>query len=105
MLEYCLFQPGWFTNYFTKPYKSTNHITQLDLPFDFNNRRILMADGSDDDSFTLTTVQDIANVVARAIDYEGEWPVVGGIKGTAITLRQLVALGERVRGRCLYSSD
>ena len=46
-----------------------------------------------------TTVQDLANVVARAIGFEGEWPVIGGIQGTKISVGQLIALGEKVRGR------
>lgn len=57
-----------------------------------------MLDGGEDDRITLTTVQDLANIVARAIDYEGKWPVVGGIKGTELSIGQLLALGEKVRG-------
>lgn len=40
----------------------------------------------------------MVNVVVRAIEYEGEWPVVGGIRGDRVTMRRLVALGERLRG-------
>jgi hypothetical protein len=47
---------------------------------------------------TLTTVQDFAAVVARAIEYEGEWPVVSGIRGTTLSVGELVALGEKMRG-------
>ncbi|KAI5460194.1 hypothetical protein BGZ63DRAFT_266333 [Mariannaea sp. PMI_226] len=98
VLEYTLFQPGLFLNYFTGPYKSTNHIHMLETPFDFNKRRALVVDGGDDDPITLTTVQDLANVVARAIDFEGEWPVVSGIQGAEMTVGQLIALGEKIRG-------
>jgi hypothetical protein len=65
---------------------------------DFNKRRALTLDGGDDDRITLTTVQDLANIVALAVEYEGEWPVVGGIKGTEISIGELLALGEKVRG-------
>jgi hypothetical protein len=65
---------------------------------DFNKRRALTLDGGDDDRITLTTVQDLANVVALAVEYEGEWPVVGGMKGTEISIGELLALGEKVRG-------
>ena len=65
---------------------------------DFNKRRALTLDGGDDDRITLTTVQDLANVVILAVEYEGEWPVVGGIKGTEISIGELLALGEKVRG-------
>jgi hypothetical protein len=47
---------------------------------------------------TLTTIQDLANVVARAIDFKGKWPAVGGVKGTDISLKQLISIGEKVRG-------
>ena len=70
----------------------------MELPLDFNKRRALVLEGGDDDSIVLTTVQDLANVVARAIDFEGEWPVTGGIRGAEISVGQLLALGEKIRG-------
>ena len=72
----------------------------MEIPIDFNKRRALVLDGSDDDRITLTTVQDLANVVARAIDFEGEWPVVSGIRGADMSIGQLIALGEKIRGAC-----
>ncbi|MCJ1408810.1 hypothetical protein MMC19_002886 [Ptychographa xylographoides] len=98
VLEYTLFQPGLFLNYFTSPYKSSKHVHVMEIPIDFNKRRALVLDGSDDDRITLTTVQDLANVVARAIDFEGEWPVVSGIRGADMSIGQLIALGEKIRG-------
>ncbi|RMZ76209.1 hypothetical protein DV738_g5038, partial [Chaetothyriales sp. CBS 135597] len=99
VLEYTLFQPGLFLNYFTGSYPSSNHLHVIQTPVDFEGRRAILVEGSGDDaSLTLTTVQDLAHVVARAIDYEGEWPVVGGIKGAQVSLRELVTLGEKIRG-------
>lgn len=98
VLEYSLFLPGLFTNYFTYPYESAMHFRPFQTQIDFNKRRALTLDGGDDDRITLTTAQDLANVVARAVEYEGEWPVVGGIKGTELSVGQLLALGEKVRG-------
>ncbi|CAM1511836.1 Fc.00g093490.m01.CDS01 [Cosmosporella sp. VM-42] len=98
VLEYCLFQPGFFVNYFTYPYESTKHISPLELPIDFNNRRAIILDDNDVGKLTLTTVHDLASVVARAVEYEGEWPVVGGIKGSELTMGQLIAIGEKIRG-------
>ncbi|KAK4696757.1 hypothetical protein P7C71_g1220, partial [Lecanoromycetidae sp. Uapishka_2] len=97
ILEYTLFQPGLFLNYFTSPYKSSKHLDEMELPFDFNKRRALVLDGGNEDRITLTTVQDCANVVARAIDYEGKWPVVSGIRGADMSIGQLIALGEKIR--------
>ncbi|KAL2130864.1 hypothetical protein VTI74DRAFT_5838 [Chaetomium olivicolor] len=98
VLEYTLFQPGMFTNYFTRPYKSSNHIHPMETSFDFEGRRFIIMDGMDDSPMALTTVQDLANVVARAIEYEGEWPIVGGIKGDELMVGQLIKLGEKIRG-------
>lgn len=98
VLEYTLFQPGLFTDYLCYPHKSSKHVDTFETHIDFSNRRALMLEGSDDVRITLTTAGDLANVVARAIDYEGEWPVVGGIQGEELTIGQIIALGEKVRG-------
>ncbi|KAI5212996.1 hypothetical protein AUEXF2481DRAFT_44529 [Aureobasidium subglaciale EXF-2481] len=98
ILEYTLFQPGLFLNYLTAPYKSSSHLLQTQTPFDFDKGRFIMIDGSDDDRITFTTVQDFAQVVARAVDFEGKWPVISGVSGVELSLKQMLALGEKVRG-------
>ncbi len=85
-------------DYFAFPYKLAKHFRPFETQIDFSRRRALTLDGGDDDRITLTTAQDLANVVARAVEYEGEWPVVGGIKGTELSIGQLIALGEKIRG-------
>ncbi|KAK2779716.1 NmrA-like family protein [Colletotrichum kahawae] len=99
VLEYSLFQPGLFTNYLTYPFSSSKHATQLETPVDFNQCRALVVNGGEDALLTFTTAQDLARVVALAVEYEGEWPLVGGIKGADITMGQLIALGEKIRGK------
>jgi hypothetical protein len=86
-----------FTNYFTHPYKSSTHVHPFQTQIDFFHRRALTIDGLDS-RITLTTAQDLANVTALAVEYEGEWPVVGGIKGEDLTVKQIIALGEKIRG-------
>ncbi|KAJ5745613.1 hypothetical protein N7520_010795 [Penicillium odoratum] len=98
VLEYSLFQPGFIINYLTRPYSSAKHLPLIDLPWDYQNRRAIVVDGGENVCLTLTTVEDLANVVARAIEFEGEWPVDGGISGNVITIGELIALGEKVRG-------
>ena len=75
----------------------------MEVPFDYNGRRALLLEGGDDEKITLTTAQDLANVVAKAVEYEGEWPIVGGIRGTTMTVGELIALGEKLRGK-LYTA-
>ena len=99
VLEYSLFCPGLFTNYMTYPYRSSKHINLFEIPFNFNQRRALICEGGEDDVITLTSAQDTAKVVALAVEYQGEWPIFGGIRGARVSMGQLFAIGERVRGK------
>jgi hypothetical protein len=98
VLEYSLFQPGLFTNYFTFPHSSAKFLDVPQLHIDFENRRAIVV-GHGDPQVTLTTVQDLAKVIAAAIDYEGAWPETGGIRGGQITIANLIKLGEKLRGK------
>lgn len=48
---------------------------------------------------TFTTVQDLAAVVAQAVEFDGEWPMVGGIRGNRLAVSKILEIGQRVRGR------
>jgi len=98
VLEYCLFQPGMLMNYLADLLKITKHIPISQTPIDFANRRVLLVERSEDAYITLTTPHDFANVVAKAVEYEGEWPLVGGIQGSNLTIPELITLGEKIRG-------
>lgn len=76
-------------------------MTPLDTFIDFLNRRAIVVDGYDDAYMSLTTVHDVAGVVAQAVDYEGVWPKIGGIRGNRVTISQILQIGERVRGMFL----
>lgn len=43
-------------------------------------------------------MRDIANIVTLAIDYDGEWPVVGGIHGRTLSDAELIEIGVKARG-------
>ncbi|KAM5356781.1 hypothetical protein ACJ41O_003427 [Fusarium nematophilum] len=96
--KYTLFHPGLFTNYMTFPFPSSKHVEILELPFNFHKRRALICEGAEDSVVTLTTAQDAAKVIALAVEYNGEWPTISGIKGADLTIGQLIALGEKIRG-------
>jgi len=64
---------------------------------DFKNRRAIIVEDHDS-IMTFTTVQDLAKVVARAVDYEGEWPRIGGISGNRVPVSRILEIGEIVRG-------
>ena len=94
-----MFQPGLFLDYLAYPYKTSKHVDPLQSVFDFENRRAIVVDGHEDAIMTLTTVADVAKIVARAVDYEGTWPRIGGIRGNRVTFSQILEIGEKVRGR------
>ena len=69
----------------------------LNTMFDYQNRRAIVVNGQDF-TMTFTTVQDLAAVVAEALDYDGEWPLIGGIRGNSVKVSQILKIGEKVRG-------
>ncbi|RYC64224.1 hypothetical protein CHU98_g1993 [Xylaria longipes] len=99
VIEYTLFQPGLFLDYLAFPQKTSKYVDPLQTVFDFKNRRALVVDGYEDVTMTFTTVADAAEVVARAVDYDGKWPTTGGIRGNRVSISQLLEIGSRVRGR------
>ncbi|KAI0383591.1 NAD(P)-binding protein [Hypomontagnella monticulosa] len=96
VIEYTRFQVGIFMNYLAHPHKTANHITTMSFLFDLENQQAMLVEGSLDDVTVWTTIQDIATVVARAVDYEGEWPAVGGIAGSRITVGELLRIAESI---------
>ncbi|KAM0814460.1 putative NmrA-like domain-containing protein [Seiridium cardinale] len=63
------------------------------------NATAMAVAGGRDPPVTYTAAVDIGKVVARAIEYEGEWPVVGGIRGNQLTMEKILQLGEAIRGQ------
>ena len=70
---------------------------------DFEYRRAIIMEGSEGSPLTLTTVGDMAKVVALALDYRGKWPTTGGIRGTQTTISGFLCLAEGIRGKLLLS--
>lgn len=73
----------------------------MELFFDFENRRAIFIDDGDNDRMSFITVEDFTKVIVQAVEFDGEWPVIGGIRGTDISIGNLIALGEKVRGMFL----
>lgn len=96
-IEYSLFQPGFFTDYLavTRPTAKYFHVQEMFI--EFASRRALVPEHVDPE-FVLTTVEDTAEVVARAVEYDGEWPEIGGICGQKIKVSELIKIGEELRG-------
>jgi hypothetical protein len=83
-----------FVDYLAPWGTSTLHSNQ-ELWIDFNKRRAITLERKDG-FYTLTTVNDLANVVVRAIDFADEWPVIGGVHGTTISSSKILELGAKI---------
>ena len=99
VLEYTLFQPGLFLNYLAYPHRTAKYLEPLQTTFDFANTRAILLEGHDP-VMTLTSVQDFAAVVVKAVEVDDaiEWPVVSGMVGWKGRFSDLVKVGERIRG-------
>ncbi|OTA99708.1 hypothetical protein M426DRAFT_16173 [Hypoxylon sp. CI-4A] len=96
VIQYTRFQPGVFMNYIAHPHKTSKYVVTMPFGFDLEKQHAAILEGSHDDVITWTTVEDIANVVARAVEYEGEWPAVGGIRGSRTTVGQVLQIAESI---------
>ncbi|EGR49695.1 uncharacterized protein TRIREDRAFT_59775 [Trichoderma reesei QM6a] len=99
VLEYCCFRPGMLMNYLAFPQKTTKYADIWGIHIDMEHRRaIILGDAKNPGYFSMTTMEDVANIVAKAVEYGGEWPTVGGIRGDNISQQELILLGEKIRG-------
>ena len=96
-LEYCLFQPSVFTDYFAHPYPLSPGLITWPFFLDFENRRAIVLDGGDQ-PIVLTTVSDVSEILALALDDPKPWPCVGGMRGCRTSINELLAIGKKVRG-------
>ncbi|KAG4267459.1 hypothetical protein FPRO04_12841 [Fusarium proliferatum] len=96
-IEYCLFQPGIFTDYVGYPRAQPKHFDTFSMFVDFQNRRAIIPEDSDA-PVTFTSLRDMCRLVAHALEYNGVWLTVGGMQGTAFTVYKLISLGEKLRG-------
>ncbi|KAH8730309.1 NmrA-like family protein-like protein [Phaeosphaeriaceae sp. PMI808] len=96
-MEYCLFQPSVFLDYFAHPHPLSPDLITWPVVVDFEHRRAILMDEGDV-PIVLTAIADIGEMVALAVEDEGVWPVVGGMTGVRTTIAEILALGKRVRG-------
>ncbi|KAI9150303.1 Oxidoreductase BOA1 [Paramyrothecium foliicola] len=98
VIEYTLFQPGIFLDYLGYPQQSNKYVPTPATQWQLEDLRIVSVKGHEDDPLVFTTVADIVEVVRRAVEYDGEWPEIGGIIGDRVSQRQLQRLVEKIRG-------
>lgn len=105
ILEYSLFQPGLFLDYLDRSPKSAEHNSTVPTLVDFDRGTAIATELTRDRPVAYTAVEDIAKVVVRAVDFEGEWPVVGGFRGNMLSVADLVGIGEAVRGGSFHHDE
>ncbi|KAL2798712.1 hypothetical protein BJX66DRAFT_294684 [Aspergillus keveii] len=98
VIEWGLFQPGLLMDYLAHPCPPSKHFDTFPLLFDLENARaVVVEDGSSPVVFTAS--EDVAKVVARAIDYPEPWTIEGGIVGHRTSYKEIVEIAEKVTGR------
>jgi hypothetical protein len=95
-LEYCLFQPSIFMDYFAHPYPLAPELITWPFFLDFNNRRALILDDGEQ-PLVITAIQDDAEMLKLAIEDDRPWPTVGGIRGCRTTTAELFSLAQKLR--------
>lgn len=96
-MEYCLFQPSIFLDYFAHPYPLSPELITWPFFVDFENRRAMVLDNGNQ-PIVLTAISDDSGILARALEDPEPWPAVGGIQGCRTTINELIAVGKKVRG-------
>lgn len=97
VLEYCLFQPSIFMEYFAHPYPSSPQLITWPYFIDFENRRAMILDKGDQ-PLVITAIADISSVLELALSDPNPWPAVGGMRGIRTTINELIELGKKIRG-------
>ncbi|MCJ1334395.1 hypothetical protein MMC10_011104 [Thelotrema lepadinum] len=100
VLEYTLFQPGVFLNLAVWPRKTAEFLWITCIGFDVDGgRALVLEDGSQNISFT--PIRDVGRVVAAAMDYEGQWPEIGGFSGETLPYNSFLEKLEKHSGKKL----
>lgn len=105
VIDYTLFQPGLFMEYLEYPSQTSKHLATMPCHVMIYEKRIIALEGHMDDLMTFTSGKDIARTVAAAVDYQGTWPIRGGICGDTISLKEIQNLGESILGGSKPSSS
>jgi hypothetical protein len=96
-LQYCLFQPSVFMDYFAHPQPLSPNLITWPFFVDFETRRAIVLDDGDQ-PLVVIAISDISEVLARALDDDRPWPVIGGMRGCQTSINEILAIGKRLRG-------
>ncbi|CAF5002203.1 unnamed protein product [Rotaria sp. Silwood1] len=96
-IEFTVFMPGLFMNYFASPQRSSSSLSRHIVGIDFNKCEATIV-GTGDELFCTTEADDIGKFVAAALDLD-KWDEKMGMVGSRTTWNQMIKLGEQIRGK------
>ncbi|KAL1612326.1 hypothetical protein SLS60_000552 [Paraconiothyrium brasiliense] len=96
-MEYCLFQPSIFMDYFAHPNPLSPNLITWPFFIDFEKRRAMILDDGNQ-PIVVTAIADISDVLNLALKSPEPWPTIGGMQGARTTINELLALGKKLRG-------
>ncbi|KAJ3538027.1 hypothetical protein NM208_g6085 [Fusarium decemcellulare] len=95
-LEYIRISIGFFSDYWGMPHIKSN-LNKFQWLLNME-RGIAVVPGSGDEKFTVTYSEDLARVIVRLLDTDEKWPRLGFLSGSDISVNELIASAERIRG-------
>lgn len=96
-LEYCLFQPSIFMDYFAHPSPLSPNLITWPFFIDFEIRRAIVLDDGNQ-PIVVTAISNISDMLSLALSDSRPWPAVGGMRGARTTINEILALGKKLRG-------
>jgi hypothetical protein len=96
-MQYSLFQPSIFMDYFAHPSPLSPGLITWPFFIDYERRRAMVLDAGTQ-PLVVTAIADISAMLDLALSDERAWPRIGGMQGARTSINELLALGKRVRG-------
>jgi hypothetical protein len=97
VLEYTLFQPSIFLDYFAHPHPLSPNLFTWPFFLDLSTRHAILPRSSNY-PLVLTSIADDSAILLRAIEDPKPWPTIGGIRGSRLTLHELFTIAKSIRG-------
>lgn len=95
-LEYIRISIGFFSDYWGMPLIKSN-LKPFNWLLDMQ-KGLAAVPGTGDERFSVTYSEDLARVIVHLVSTDDRWPERGFLSGSDISLNELIASAERVRG-------
>lgn len=95
-LEYIRISIGFFADYWGVPHIQS-HLRPFTWAIDMANGKAVIP-GTGDEKITVTYSIDLARVIVKLLDEKDKWPERGLLSGSDISLNEILAIAEKIRG-------